>query len=70
MPYVYHDAKSDAVIPARYEKIGTAVAKTNATAAEAKQRKTYADQPSQVCVWMWYVCRKRRTKTSFAAACA
>ncbi len=51
MPYVYHDAKTEAVIPVRYEKMGTALANMNAIATAAKQRTTHTDQPRTVCEW-------------------
>ena len=47
-PYVYHDAKREAVIPVRYEKMGTALARTNATATDVKQSRTHVDHPRTV----------------------
>ena len=46
---VDHDAKTDAVIPMRYEKMGTPVARMKATATAAKQSTVHTDQPKIVC---------------------
>lgn len=69
MPYVYQDAKREAVMPVRSEKTGTAAAKTKARAVAAKQRIVQTVHPSTVWVYRWRERRKRRTNTSFAAAC-
>lgn len=66
-PYVYQAAKSAAAIPMRYEKIGTAMARTMPTTTPRKHRDVHTVQPSTVCEWTCSECRKNRTKTSFAA---
>jgi hypothetical protein len=65
----HQDAKSDAAIPIRYVKIGTAMASTNAMATATKHRKVQTTQPNTVWVWRWREFRKKRMKSSLAAVC-
>ena len=50
MPYVYHEAKTEAVIPTKSEKMGTELASTNAIALAEKHSATHTNQPMNVCV--------------------